>query len=188
MAYADDTGAIVRQHYSNRLTASMAQKSLRVYEKFDDIVGGPSVFTRSGMVLIVNEKDRAGLDANVKMQQDLGIDVRPVAAQVLAEIDPNARLNEDEVAIYEAEAGYVESVQVVASSRARRSLPISSRFSGVKSAAALFPPRPAAPSPPSSALTRAKGELGLWNSCCRVSASISAGALIAGFRLLAGLS
>ena len=32
------SGAIVRQHYSNRLTASMAQKSLRVYEKFDDIV------------------------------------------------------------------------------------------------------------------------------------------------------
>ena len=93
----------------------MAQKSLRVYEKFDEIVGGPVVFTRTGMVLVVNEKDKAGLDVNVKMQQDLGIDVRPVSAQVLADIDPNARLNEDEIAIYEAEAGYVESVQVVAS-------------------------------------------------------------------------
>src|SRR5439155_22550150 len=44
-----------------------------------------------------------------------GIDVRPVSAQVLADIDPNANLKDDEVAIYEAEAGYVESVQVVAS-------------------------------------------------------------------------
>lgn len=109
------SGAIVRQHYSNRLTASMAQKSLRVYEKFDEIVGGPPVFTRTGMVLIVNEKDKGGLDVNLKMQQDLGIDVRPVSAQVLADIDPNARLKEDEIAIFEAEAGYVESVQVVAS-------------------------------------------------------------------------
>jgi sarcosine oxidase subunit beta len=109
------SGAIVRQHYSNRLTALMAQKSLRVFERFEEVVGGPPVFTRTGLVLIVNERDRAGLDVNVKMQQDLGIDVRPVSAQVLADIDPNSRLNEDEIAVYEAEAGYVESVQVVAS-------------------------------------------------------------------------
>ncbi len=109
------SGAIVRQHYSNKLTASMAQKSLRVYEQFHDIVGGPPVFTRTGKVLIVNEKDKPGLDVNLKMQQELSIDVRAVPAQVLADIDPNARLKEDEIAVYEAEAGYVESVQVVAS-------------------------------------------------------------------------
>src|SRR6266550_1926440 len=79
------SGAIVRQHYSNRLTAAMAQKSLRVFEHFSDLVGGPPVFTHTGMVLIVNE------------------------------IDPNARLAEDEVAAFEAEAGFVEAVQVVAS-------------------------------------------------------------------------
>src|SRR5262249_12854135 len=104
-----------RQHYSNRLTASMAQKSLRVFERFDDLVGGPPVFTRTGMVLVVNERDRAGLEANVAMQQELGIDVKVVSAQVLADIDSNARLGEDELAVYEAEAGYVEAVQVVAS-------------------------------------------------------------------------
>jgi sarcosine oxidase subunit beta len=109
------SGAIVRQHYSNRLTASMAQKSLRVYEKFDDVIGGPPVFTRAGMVVIVNEKDKIGLDANLQLQRELGIDVRSVSSQDLAEIDPNARLKEDEVAVYESEAGYVESVQVVAS-------------------------------------------------------------------------
>ena len=109
------SGAIVRQHYSNKLTASMAQKSLRVYEQFADVVGGPPVFTRTGMVLIVNEKDKPGLDVNLKMQQELGIDVRAVPPQVLADIDPNARLKEDEIAVYEAEAGYVEAVQVVAS-------------------------------------------------------------------------
>src|SRR5436309_10567677 len=101
------SGAIVRQHYSNKLTALMAQKSLRVYEQFDHIVGGPPVFTRTGMVLVVNDKDKPGLDVNVKMQQELGIDVRAVSAQVLADIDPNARLKEDEHAVYETEAGFV---------------------------------------------------------------------------------
>src|SRR5262245_16266182 len=109
------SGAIIRQHYSNRLTAAMAQQSLRVFEKFAEIVGGPPVFTRAGLVIVINEKDRAGLDANLAMQRELGIDVRIVSNQVLADIDPNARLAENEIAAYEAEAGYVEAVQVVAS-------------------------------------------------------------------------
>ena len=109
------SGAIIRQHYSNRLTAAMAQKSLRVFERFDEIVGGPPVFTRAGMVLVVNDRDCAGLDANLAMQQGLGIDVRLISAHELTDMDPNARLAEDEVAAYESEAGYVDAVQVVAS-------------------------------------------------------------------------
>src|SRR5687768_8830087 len=109
------SGAIIRQHYSNRLTALMAQKSLRVFEHFDDVVGGPPVFTHTGMVLVVNQRDRAGMDANMTMQRELGIDVRIVSAEELMEIDPNARLADDEVAALEAEAGYVEAVQVVTS-------------------------------------------------------------------------
>src|SRR6185295_4381621 len=76
------SGAIIRQHYSHPLTATMAQKSLRVFEHFEDVVGGPPVFTRTGMALIVNEKDRAALETNVAMQRDLGIDVRIISAQV----------------------------------------------------------------------------------------------------------
>jgi sarcosine oxidase subunit beta len=109
------SGAIIRQHYSNRLTAAMAQKSLRVFERFDDLVGGPPVFTHTGMALIVNERDRAGLEANVALQRELGIDVRIISAQDLAELDPNARVAEDELIAYESEAGYVEAVQAVAS-------------------------------------------------------------------------
>jgi sarcosine oxidase subunit beta len=109
------SGAIIRQHYSNALTARMAQSSLRVFEKFDDLVGGPPVFTHTGMVLVVNERDRAGLEGTVAMQRDLGIDVRSVTPQELVEIDPNARLADDELAVFEAEAGFVEAVQVVAS-------------------------------------------------------------------------
>ena len=107
------SGAIIRQHYSNKLTAVMARDSLRVFERWEETVGGPPVFTRAGLVLIVNEKDRVGLEANIAMQRELGIDVRLVSAQVLGDIDPNVRLGEDEIAAYEAEAGYVEAVQAV---------------------------------------------------------------------------
>src|SRR5262245_54491318 len=107
------SGAIIRQHYSNRLTASMARKSLRVFEHFEDTIGGPPVFTHPGMVLVVNQRDRVGLEANIAMQRELGIDVSLVSPQTLADIDPNARLAEDEMAAFESEAGFVESVQVV---------------------------------------------------------------------------
>jgi sarcosine oxidase subunit beta len=109
------SGAIIRQHYSNRLTASMAQKSLRVFEHFNDLVGGPPVFTHTGMVIVINDRDRAGLEANLAMQQELGIDVRLISGQELSSIDSNARLAEGELAAFESEAGYVEAVQVVAS-------------------------------------------------------------------------
>jgi len=109
------SGAIVRQHYSNRLTAAMAQQSLRVFERFAEQFGGPPVFTRTGMALIVNDRDRAGLEANLVVQHELGIDVKLVSPEDLADIDPNARLADDEVVAFEAEAGYVEAVQVVAS-------------------------------------------------------------------------
>src|SRR5438874_10825430 len=109
------SGAIIRQHYSNRLTASMAQKSLRIFEHFEDVVGGPPVFTHTGMIVVVNERDRSGLEANVAMQRELGIDVRLVTHQELTDIDRNALLAEDELAAFEADAGYVEAVQVVSS-------------------------------------------------------------------------
>jgi sarcosine oxidase subunit beta len=109
------SGAIVRQHYSNLMTAQMAQTSLRVFENFADLVGGPPVFTRTGLVLIVNERDRAALEENMAMQRGLGIAVGKLTPEELADIDPNAHLADDEIAAFEAEAGHVDAVQAVAS-------------------------------------------------------------------------
>ncbi|HMP01861.1 MAG TPA: FAD-binding oxidoreductase [Gemmatales bacterium] len=107
------SGAIIRQHYSNALTARMAQWSLGVYARFDELYGGPPVFTRTGMVVVVKEQDRAGLEANLALQNELGIVTRLVSAPELADIDPNVHLAADEVAAWEPDAGYVEAVQVL---------------------------------------------------------------------------
>ena len=109
------SGAICRQHYSNALTALMARKSLAVYRDFASQIGGPPVFTHTGMMLVVQQQDRQSLATNVAMQQSLGIDVRMVSDSDVRELDPNARMDGGELAAFEAEAGYVEAVQVVAS-------------------------------------------------------------------------
>jgi sarcosine oxidase subunit beta len=109
------SGAIIRQHYSHPLTASMAQHGLRFFERFTDIVGGPPVFTHTGLVAIVAAHDRPLLEANVAMQQGLGIKVSMVSRDELRAIDPHAVLADDEAAALESEAGYCEALQVVAS-------------------------------------------------------------------------
>ncbi len=107
------SGAIIRQHYSTPLTARMAQASLRTFERFDEIVGGPPVFTRTGLAIVVGEKDRAALETNVAMQQGLGIQTKMVSAGELMGLDANVHLEADEAACWEAEAGYVEAPVVL---------------------------------------------------------------------------
>jgi glycine/D-amino acid oxidase-like deaminating enzyme len=67
------------------------------------------------MVQLLPRNDEAAATARQERQRELGIDVRQIADQELTEVDPNARLAEDEIALFEREAGYVEAVQVVAS-------------------------------------------------------------------------
>lgn len=107
------SGAIIRQHYSNVLTARMAQWSLGVYARFDELFNGSPVFTRTGLVIVVKEVSRSGLEANLAMLRELGIVTRLVSAHELADIDPNVHLGADEVAAWEPDAGYVEAVQVL---------------------------------------------------------------------------
>jgi len=57
-----------RQHYSNRLTAAMAQQSLRILSVLTICRSPPS--SRGPIGVVVNEKDKAGLDANLAMQQE----------------------------------------------------------------------------------------------------------------------
>lgn len=109
------SGANIRRHYSHPLTADMAQFGLRMFENFPEVVGGPSVFTRTGMVVVMPQKDRRRLEATIALQHRLGIQVSLVSREELSSIDPNAGLADDEVAAYEPEAGYCDPAQVMAS-------------------------------------------------------------------------
>ena len=91
------SGAIIRQHYSHPLTAGMAQFGLRFFERFPEHVGGPPVFTHTGMVVIVAAQDRALLESTLAVERGLGIQVHVVSLDELRSIDPQAALAEDEV-------------------------------------------------------------------------------------------
>jgi sarcosine oxidase, subunit beta len=89
------------------LTA-MVQRSFQVYPSFSEALGGPPVFTRTGLALIAAEVDREGI------QQQLDPNIQQLSALELLELDSNAHLNEGECAFLDREAGTLDAVGVIA--------------------------------------------------------------------------
>jgi len=102
--------AIVRQHYSNEVTARMALESLRVFQAWGDRIGGACGFVRTGFLVGVRDADRAALEGNVALQRSVGIDVRLVAGDELRRLEPELFSEDLVAAAYEPEAGYCDPV------------------------------------------------------------------------------
>lgn len=102
------SSAIIRQHYSNELTARMALYSLRVFQNFEKEVGGECGFHPCGFLALAGEKDRAGLEANVALQRRLGIQTEVVSAERVAALMPGLDTGDLAGAAYEPESGYAD--------------------------------------------------------------------------------
>jgi sarcosine oxidase subunit beta len=102
------SSAIIRQHYSNEVTARMALHSLRVFQNFAGAVSGDAGFTQTGFLLLVPAKDRTGLEANIALQQRVGINTRLLAAEELRELEPALEASDLVAAAYEPESGYAD--------------------------------------------------------------------------------
>jgi len=111
--------AICRMHYSNPVTASLAWESLKIFTHFSDLVGGTSGFVRTGYLVIVGPADRDGLEQNVAMQQELGINTGLVTAAEVKDLAPMLVVSEEEGLAWETESGYADPYMVTTSYAAR---------------------------------------------------------------------
>src|SRR5690348_7169602 len=82
------SGAIIRQHYSNEYTVRMARDCLAVFQHFDERIGGDCGFATTGMVVMVSEQGAEALRANVKMQQQQGVDTQLIQSEEVSEAAP----------------------------------------------------------------------------------------------------
>lgn len=99
------SSAVIRQHYSNKITARMALESLRVWQNFDDEVGGDAGFTETGFLMAVQPDDVADLKTNLAMLQSVGIDTKFVTPQEIKELEPHINTTGLAGAAYEREGG-----------------------------------------------------------------------------------
>jgi len=109
------TGALLRQHYSNRPEATLAHRSLAVFRHWTDVVGGDPVHTPIPLVVTIDtgpacEANLRHLHANVKLQNEVGIQSRVVSADELRALQPYAQFNDGEMAALEPDSGYVDAI------------------------------------------------------------------------------
>ena len=104
--------AILRMHYSNEVTSRMAWESLKIFKDFEQVVGSPSGYVRTGYFLIVGNQDRQAMEDNVAMQKGIGIDTSIVSVEDVKEIAPMMSVQGDEVFAYEPESGYADPYSV----------------------------------------------------------------------------
>ncbi len=102
------SSAIVRQHYSNEITARMARYGLEVFTDFEDRVGGPCGFDPCGFLVLVPAADEAGLRANVALQRSVGIDTRVLDPDEIGEVLPGVAAADLVAAAWEPGAGYAD--------------------------------------------------------------------------------
>lgn len=102
------SSAIIRQHYSNELTARMALHSLRIFQDFEERIGGECGFTQTGFVVVVDAKDMVGLEANVALQRKLGIQTELLDVKALQDIMPGINTEGLIAVAYESESGYAD--------------------------------------------------------------------------------
>lgn len=102
------SGAIVRQHYSNDFTIRMAKDSLHVFQHFDDLVGGDCGFLTTGMVIMIDEAGAEVLRANVKMQQEQGVNTQLISAPEVSKAAPGYNSEGVTLACYEPETGVAD--------------------------------------------------------------------------------
>jgi sarcosine oxidase subunit beta len=102
------SSAIIRQHYSHEVTARMALRSLRIFQNFDDVVGGDPDFHQTGFLLAARPEDVEQLKSNIALQQAVGINTRLVSPQEVKELEPYISIEGIAAAAYEPESGYAD--------------------------------------------------------------------------------
>ncbi|MDP7060463.1 MAG: FAD-dependent oxidoreductase [Candidatus Marinimicrobia bacterium] len=107
------SSAIIRQHYSHKITASMAFHSLKIFHNFKDEVGDECGFNHTGFLNVVSEKDLEGLKLNVQLQQSLGINTKVISGEEIAEVMPGLVTNDPLYAAYEPDGGYADAYLTV---------------------------------------------------------------------------
>lgn len=109
------SSAIIRQHYSNQVTARMALYSLRVFQDFAEVVGGEAGFTQTGFLVLTPQGDLSGLQANLELQRSVGIHTELLSSDEVRGRWPYLSAQDLVAAAYEPESGYADPNLTVAS-------------------------------------------------------------------------
>lgn len=102
------SSGIVRMHYSFDPLIRLALRSLELFRGFESTVGGSADFRRTGFLIIVPPGQEETLAANVRLQQQIGVETNLLDPRALAEVDSRVRTDDIGGAAYEPGSGYAD--------------------------------------------------------------------------------
>ena len=100
------SSALIRMHYTFPAEVELALISLRTFQNWQEVVGAPGDFRKTGFVRIVHPNETARLKLNVEMQRRIGATVELIDKHQLRELEPDWNVDDVEVAAYEPDSGY----------------------------------------------------------------------------------
>ena len=106
------SSALIRMHYSFSAEVQLALVSLRMFERWAELVGETSLFQKTGFVRIVHPNETEQLRRNVAMQHELGVNVRLISQADLRELELDWVVDEVQEAAYEPDSGYGDGAGV----------------------------------------------------------------------------
>jgi sarcosine oxidase, subunit beta len=106
------SSALVRMHYSFPPEVQLALISLHMFQNWQQIVGQPGDYRKTGFVRIVHPNETERLKLNVAMQRKLGANVELIGRQDLHELEPDWKVDDVELAAYEPDSGYGDGAAV----------------------------------------------------------------------------
>jgi len=106
------SSALIRMHYSFPAEVELALFSLRMFQNWQEVVGAPGDFHKTGFVRIVHPNEIARLKLNVEMQRGIGATVELIDKHQLRELEPDWKVDDVELAAYEADSGYGDGAGV----------------------------------------------------------------------------
>src|SRR5262245_18066347 len=105
---------IIRQLYPTRETTEMVLRSLRVFERFSEAVGGDSGFVRSGVLIGVSAAMRPSLEKTLALQRDAGVEAEILEPSSLSKLEPTIDPSALGAVLYEPGSGYGDPSAVTA--------------------------------------------------------------------------
>jgi sarcosine oxidase, subunit beta len=105
---------IVRQLYPTRETSEMVFRSLAIFQRFGEAVGGESGFVRTGALIGVSPSMRPALERTLALQKSIGIQAEIVDPADLARIEPRIDPSGLGAVLWEPGSGYGDPSAVTA--------------------------------------------------------------------------
>ncbi|MEC9069325.1 MAG: FAD-binding oxidoreductase [SAR324 cluster bacterium] len=100
--------AITRSHYSIESNVHHAVESVKIFENFDEIIGGDPGFTRTGQIVLGPEKHRPLMESVFSTQNKFGSETQTLTPSEAGKLHPLLQFQDVDVIGFELRSGYCD--------------------------------------------------------------------------------